>query len=111
MKGIFERMDLDPIDISFLDEVVTRKLPTESHVDALIKLGSVIEETAERIITSGDIGKGKCQYYTERSKSCSIGSCRHGHRLSDRSCMTEGVIDDLYREKPEHNYFKSRGKL
>ena len=111
MKGIFEQMDLDPINTSFLDEVVTRKLPTESEVDASMKLGSVIEETAERIITSGDIGKGKCQYYTDRSKSCAIVSCKHGHRLSDRSCMTEGVIDDLYRDKQEHHYFQSRGKL
>ena len=58
------------------------------------------------------MSKGKCQYYSEKSKRCSIGFCRHDHRISDGSCRTSGIIDDLYPYKePVHYYFKSRGKL
>jgi len=50
MKDIFELMGQEPIDLTFLDSVVTRKLPTEAEVKELINDHSVIEKTADRMI-------------------------------------------------------------
>ena len=50
MKDIFELMGQEPIDITFLDGVVTHKLPTEAEVKALINDPEVIDKTADQII-------------------------------------------------------------
>ena len=50
MKDIFELMKLEPIDTTFLDSVITHKLPSKSEVDALINNQTVIELTADEII-------------------------------------------------------------
>jgi hypothetical protein len=82
---------------------------TQSELDDIMKLGESMTECG---IASKSIRKGKCSHYSDRSKSCDIAFCKHGHRVSDGSCNTDGLIDDLYSEDiPVHNYFQSRGKI
>ena len=47
---------------------------------------------------------GKCQYYCEKSKSCTIGYCKAHNLCTDRSCLTNGKIDDVFRERNVTNY-------
>jgi hypothetical protein len=81
---------------------------TQSELDDIMKLGESMTECG---IDSKSIRKGKCSHYSDRSKSCDIAFCKHGHRLNDRSCRTNGVIDDLYSEDISvHNYFQGEGE-
>ena len=47
---------------------------------------------------------GICIHYCERSMSCAIGSCKGHNLLIDRSCLKNGKIHDIFRERNVTNY-------
>ncbi len=48
--------------------------------------------------------EGKCTYYRDRNKRCSVGFCKQGNLCKDGSCKTEGKIVDIFRERNVTNY-------